>query len=135
TRDAKWGESVGAQHAAPLPLGLCGTVCSWQHSNLDVAEGDHVAVVLQPDVALRTFAELRMRLELARRDPGIPVPAAELVFEQLRTVEPVFHMIAVHDESRRIPLAAGMDVPLWRGIQVVGGARRRHGVLTVGVFR
>src|ERR1043165_9118089 len=38
--------------------------CSWQHPDFDVAEGDHVPVVLQPDVALRVFPEARMRRAL-----------------------------------------------------------------------
>src|ERR1051326_6667030 len=38
--------------------------CSWQHPDFDVAEGDHVPVVLQPDVALRVFPEARMRRDL-----------------------------------------------------------------------
>src|ERR1044071_5057458 len=78
--------------------------CSWQHPDFDVAEGDHVPVVLQPDVALRVFPEARMRRELARRDLGIPVGTAEFILEELHAVEPVLDVVAVHDEARGVPL-------------------------------
>src|SRR5258705_7832766 len=100
TRDAKWGGR-----------GPCETVCSWQHSNFDVAEGDHVAVILESDVSLRVFAEPGIGLELAARDFRIPIRAPQLVFQQLEAVQPVLDVVAGDDEPRRIPFAPGMHVP------------------------
>src|SRR5882724_7510215 len=103
-----------------------GVAKSWQHPNLDIAGGDHVAVVLQTDVPGRVFPEARMRLELAARHLRVPIAAAELVLEQLEAVEPMLDVIAVHDEAGRVPCAAGVYVSGWRWIQIVGRARGRH---------
>src|SRR5436190_7797744 len=86
------------------------SVCSWQHSNFDVTEGDHVAVILESDVSLRVFPEPGMGFELAARDFRIPIRAPQLVLQQLEAVQPVLDVVAVDDEPRRIPFAPAMHV-------------------------
>src|SRR5439155_23723862 len=83
---------------------------SWQHSNFDVAEGDHVAVILESDVSLRVFPKPGIGLELAARDFRIPIRAPQLVFQQLEAVQPVLDVVAGDDEPRRIPFAPRMHV-------------------------
>src|SRR5712691_13227238 len=84
---------------------------------------------------LRVFPEAGMRLELAARDFGIPIRAAQLVLEQLEAVQPVLDVVAVDDEPRRVPFAAGVDVAGRGRIEVVGRARRRHARLAIRVLR
>src|SRR2546427_13278662 len=105
-REMGW-ECRGAACCAPT-LGLCGTVCSWQHSNLDVPEGDQIAVILQADVTLFVFSKVLVRCKLARRNLCIPVAAAERVLDHFHAVEPLLHVIPVHHKAHGIPLVGGL---------------------------
>src|SRR5512144_1246787 len=84
-------------------------VRSWEDSDSDVAELDFVAVVLKADIAFACFTVVRHRRELALRDAVFPFGAAELVLEELVSVEPVLDVISIHYNARGIPL------PRWIG--------------------
>ena len=62
--------------------------------NLDVAEGDPVAVALQADTTGWIPAVARIVGKLAPRESRVPVFASDLGFDQLHSVEPVLHVVA-----------------------------------------
>src|SRR5690606_10449452 len=65
--------------------------------------------------------------ELARGDAFFPLPAAELVLDDLDTVQPVLDAVADRDDPRFVPLPGGADDAARRGIEAVArtGARQR----------
>src|SRR5687767_1656101 len=95
------------------------TACvrSWEHLYANVAELDFVAVILEADVPLRRLAVVRHRLELARCNFLVPLRASEIVFDDLRAVEPVLDMITVDSNARRVPLSRRKNDAAWRRIQ------------------
>src|SRR5258707_14341442 len=73
--------------------------------DLDVAEGDLVAVVLKQDVAGNLGAESGHVLELALRDGGPELRRAQLVLQDLAPVEPVLDVVAAYEDPRLVPFA------------------------------
>ncbi len=80
--------------------------------NLDVAEPDLVAVILQQDVAVLALAETIDALELALLDCRIERRTVELVLQHLLSVQPVLDRLAAHDDSRRVPFAGRFQRPI-----------------------
>src|SRR5258708_17640551 len=61
--------------------------------------------------------------ELARRDLGLPVGTAEVVFDDFLAVQPMLDVIAVDDDPRLVPLAERLDHAGGGTVQGVGGRR------------
>ena len=55
--------------------------------------------------------------------------------EELLAVEPMLHVIAVHDEPRRVPLAGRLHLPRGCRVEIVGRARGPVARVAVGVPR
>src|SRR3989475_8714062 len=92
--------------------------CDWSS---DVCSSDlHPGVMLlEADVPLGIAAVVRVRGELARLDPRLPVRTAELVLNDFDTVEPVLDVVPVHDEADLVPLTRGLHDAGGRGMQPV----------------
>src|SRR3989449_8191754 len=100
-------------------------------------------MLLEADVPLGIAAVVRVRGELARLDPRLPVRTAELVLNDFDTVEPVLDVVPVHDEADLVPLTRGLHDAGGRGMQpVVRSGRDRkstrlnssHGYISYAVF-
>src|SRR5258708_38733062 len=66
-------------------------------------------VALNADEASFCQAVVGIFRELARRDLGLPVGTAKVVFDHLLAVQPMLDVIAVDDDARLVPLAEGLD--------------------------
>src|SRR5882672_10572446 len=82
---------------------LSGSASQSEAADLDVAESDRVAMVLQSDVAAPCAAEAREVLELALADPPLPVRGPQLVIHHLHAVQPMLDMRAPHEQARLVP--------------------------------
>src|SRR5262249_4176174 len=65
---------------------------------------------------------------LASGNPSLSLRASQLVFDHLRTVEPMLHMIAMNNQPHLIPLANRMQHLVFRRNQIVQSAR---GTITI----
>jgi len=65
----------------------------------DIAEGDLPGVVLEEEVALDAGAEAGNVLELAVGNGGLDGIAAQFIFQDLRSVEPVFGVVALDEDA------------------------------------
>src|SRR5437899_2416492 len=92
-------------------------------------------MVLQADVTEDVAPVARVRGELARLDPRLPVGARELVLHHLYAVQPVLDMVPLDQDANLVPLTGGLHDPCGRGIEAVGRARRRQARLAVGMAR
>src|SRR2546430_12703346 len=92
-------------------------------------------MVLEADVALGVAPVARMRGELARLDPRLPVGARELVLHHLHAVQPVLDVVPLDQEADLIPLTGGFHDQGGRRVEAEVGARRRQARLAVGVAR
>src|ERR1700722_18685243 len=62
-------------------------------------------IALNADVAFLGQSVVGVLRELARRDLGLPVGTAQVVFDDFLAVQPMFDVIAVDDDARLVPLA------------------------------
>src|ERR1017187_386051 len=99
----------------------------------DIAERQRTVVVaLDADVPSARPAIIRPGGELAQLDLRLPIRTAQLVFEQLRPVEPVLDVGSSHDDPRRVPFVRGLDGSRRGRIQAVCRASSRQANLAVG---
>src|SRR5262245_55391107 len=75
-----------------------------QLADLQVAEADPVAVVLQQQVAALVLVEAVHTLELAVGDRLAKRVRVQLVSEDLAAVEPVLDVVALQDDARLVEL-------------------------------
>jgi hypothetical protein len=91
-----------------------------QFSNFDVLEMHFIPVVLQQDVSRFGFSECRPDMVFAVGYQCPPHLTVSFVLYYLGAIQPMFHMIALDNNPRPVPLA---DTPewfvLWSGYQVV----------------
>jgi len=80
-----------------------------QVAYLDIAEGDLTGVVLEEDVAFDAGAEAGHVPELALGDGGPDRVAAQFVFQDLRSVEPVFDVVALDEDAREVDFAGRFE--------------------------
>src|SRR5690606_16091762 len=76
-----------------------------QFAQLDVAEGNGIAVILQADVAAFGTTVWRPLGELAVANACLPIVAPEFVACRLHTVQPVLIVIVPNHDARGVPLA------------------------------
>src|SRR3989442_4146744 len=92
-------------------------------------------MVLQADVTEDVAPVARVRGDLARLDPRLPVGARELVLHHLYAVQPVLDVVPLDQEADLVPFARGLHDPGRRGIEAVVRTRRRQARLAVGMVR
>src|SRR2546428_11878927 len=92
-------------------------------------------MVLQADVTEDVAPVARVRGELARLDPRLPVGARELVLHHLYAVQPVLDVVPLDHEADLVPFARGLHDPGGRGIEALGPARPPQARLAVRVAR
>src|SRR5260370_42314009 len=106
---------------------------SWRKlTDLDVAEGNGKAVVLEEDVAVVGLAEVGVDVELAGGDDLAELGGCAVELEDLDAVEPVLAVGAADDDAGGVPLADGFD-----GFGFCGGAHgceRGNGAVAVAAF-
>ena len=96
-----------------------------QAAHAHVAEPDVPALVmLKRDVPLRLAREPSHVLELARGHEGLEGVAAKVVLDGLLPVEPVLHVVVLHEQAHLVPLAHRTHrLVAGGGDQVVEGPR------------
>src|SRR5262245_3559157 len=93
-----------------------------QGTDLDVAEPDPVAVILQADVASLRPAVGRPLVVLAGPDPLLPVRRIQLVGDDPLAVEPMLHVAPAHHDAGVVPVADGPGRISRGRVQAVVGA-------------
>src|SRR5438309_1707919 len=78
-----------------------------KRADLEVPEGDGAAVILQEQRALGLLDEAREAGVLRLLDERAELRAAELVFDDLDAVEPVFDVVAADEQAGLVELAGG----------------------------
>src|SRR5580700_10149531 len=89
-------------------------------------------IALNADVAFLGQSVVGVLRELARRDLGLPVGTAEVIFDDFLAVQPMLDMIANDDDARLVPLAKRLDHPRGRTIQAVRRPRRGEPAAAIG---
>jgi len=79
-------------------------------------------VTLEADVTAGCTPVTRVVVELALLDFAEPVRARDVVLEQLLTVEPMLHAIALNRYKRRVPLSGRLHCARGRRVKSVRGA-------------
>src|ERR1700733_7099902 len=89
-------------------------------------------IALNADVAFLGQSVVGVLRELARRDLGLPVGTAEVIFDDFLAVQPMLDMIAIDDDARLVPLAKRLDHACGRTIQAVRRPRRGEPAAAIG---
>src|ERR1700679_3563728 len=89
-------------------------------------------IALNADVAFLGQSVVGLLRELARRDLGLPVGTAQVVFDDFLAVQPMLDVIAVDDDARLVPLAEWLDHAGGRPVQGVRGPRRGQPAAAIG---
>src|ERR1700677_1623754 len=89
-------------------------------------------IALNADVAFLGQSVVGVLRELARRDLGLPVGTAEVIFDDFLAVQPMLDMVAIDDDARLVPLAKRLDHACGRTIQAVRRPRRGEPAAAIG---
>src|SRR5690606_20680633 len=96
---------------------------SGQRPDLQVAEPDRIAMVLQYDIAALLDAETGIFGELAGLIEAVPAFAPDLVLDHLLAIQPVLDVVAARNDARLVPLPCRADDTGRRRDHVVQRAR------------
>jgi hypothetical protein len=99
-------------------------------ADLDVAEPNVVAVILQADVAAGILGEAGHALEFGFGDQFLGLGATPLVLDDLLLVEPVLGLIAFDHNAGLVPFAHGLEFFLG----IAGDEGVKSGGAGLGVF-
>lgn len=89
-------------------------------------------MILQEEVTVIGFAEMRVDVEFACRDEGSEGRGIAIVFEDFDTVQPVLSMCSADDDAGGVPLANRPDrLRTCCGNEVVKG---RHSAVAIATF-
>src|SRR5215469_2786625 len=81
----------------------------WEFADLDVAERDGEAVVLQEDVAVARFAEVGPDVIFAVGDELAELRGEAFILDDLDAIEPVLAVCSANDDACGVPLADRFD--------------------------
>src|SRR5437868_5185374 len=88
-------------------------------ADFNVAEGDLVPVILQQNVTFDFSAEALHGFEFAFAHRFFQFRAAQFVFQHLASIQPMLHMVSLHQYSGAIPLARFAGLPILRCKHVI----------------
>ena len=92
----------------------------FRSTDLDVSEGGLATMLLQENVSVGPFTEIRNIAVLAGRHRVTEFPRPALEFDSLAPIQPELDMLTAGNDPRVVPLSHGLeDLVLCRGDQVV----------------